>query len=397
MPPENEGRPLRAVVVDPAAFSLPYDHSLCEALHAAEVRVALAYGAREDGPTARGAYERWNNFCPLTTRRKWLRPPGIAGKAIKSVDYAVSMRRFVQRLRAAPPDVVHFQWLPLPAVDMRAVRALRGVAPLVLTLHNTTVFHGAPTSRLQGMGFDAAVRLFDFLIVHTEYSRRRVLEHGWADEARVTVIPHGVLDYYRGAGDPAATPVPSRDGDLSLLFFGSLKPYKGIDVLVDAMGRLPDEARRRVRLVVAGSPGMDVAPLRAAAASGGVADRIEWRLGHVAEDEVGALFRRADAVVLPYREIDQSGVLLTAIAMRRPIVASNVGGIPETVRDGEQALLVPPGDPEALARAITRLVTDDALRARHEAALDRLAEGPLAWATIAGRTAALYAALARGA
>ena len=118
-------------------------------------------------------------------------------------------------------------------------------------------------------------------------------------------------------------------------------------------------------------PRMDVAPLRAAAPPS-----VRWVPRFVADDEVAALFRRADLVVLPYREIDQSGVLFTALAFGAPLVLSAVGGFPEVAADGAAAL-VAPGDADALAGELRRLLADAAARARLAAGARAAAAGPL--------------------
>src|SRR5690606_26060288 len=104
------------------------------------------------------------------------------------------------------------------------------------------------------------------------------------------------------------------------------------------------------------------------------------------------IFRRADLVALPYREVDQSGVLYTALAFGKPIVASAVGGFPEVERagDGGTLRLVPPGDPEALAAALRELIRDRAARERLAAAAAAAAAGPYSWDAIAAQTLDLY-------
>src|SRR5262249_3417910 len=139
----------------------------------------------------------------------------------------------------------------------------------------------------------------------------------------------------------------------TLLFFGLLRTYKGIDVLVRALPEIPG-----ARLVVAGDPLDPVEPLQELARGLGVDSRIEWRLGFLPDDEVAALMRDATVVVLPYRWTDASGVLATAIGHGRPAVVTDVGSLGETVRDFGAGEVVPPGDERALAEACRRLLGD---------------------------------------
>jgi glycosyltransferase involved in cell wall biosynthesis len=113
----------------------------------------------------------------------------------------------------------------------------------------------------------------------------------------------------------------------------------------------------------------------------------------VDEAEVAAYFAEADIIVLPYRRIDQSGVLMVALAFGKPIVASRVGGFAETLQDGVHGFLVEPGNVESLAQALTRLLSDDELRARMASAVERLAGEELLWSNIAKQTVRLYQTL----
>ena len=168
-----------------------------------------------------------------------------------------------------------------------------------------------------------------------------------------------------------------------VLCFGLIRPYKGIDVLLDAWRAAAPDAE----LWIVGMPRMDLAPLLAA-----TPPSVRWVPRFVADDELAAYFRRADLVVLPYREIDQSGVLFTALAFGAPLVLSDVGGFPEVAAAGA-ATLVAPGDPAALAQELTRLLGDRAARQRLAAGARAAAAGAYSWDAIAARHLALYGAL----
>ena len=141
------------------------------------------------------------------------------------------------------------------------------------------------------------------------------------------------------------------EGEVAL-FFGYVRRYKGLDTLLQAWPLV--RARRPVTLVVAGEFYEDPAPYRrlAAAAGGEPAVRLLGR--YIADEEVEALFKAADVVVLPYRSATQSGVTQAAYALGCPVITTGVGGLSETVKEGETGLVVPPEDPAALAEAILR-------------------------------------------
>jgi glycosyltransferase involved in cell wall biosynthesis len=191
-----------------------------------------------------------------------------------------------------------------------------------------------------------------------------------------------------------------------VLFFGLLRPYKGLDVLLDAWRLAGVEAAgvAGAELWVVGMPRMDIAPLLAAAgasaagaagkAVAGAArgNRVRVLPRFVSDGEAHALLRRASLVVAPYREIDQSGVVLTALGAGRPLLLSDVGGFPELAATGA-ARTVPAGDPAALGAALEDLLGDPTALAEMAAGARAAAAGPYAWQAIAAAHLRLYAQL----
>ncbi len=138
----------------------------------------------------------------------------------------------------------------------------------------------------------------------------------------------------------------------SLLFFGNVRVYKGLDTLLQAVARLPQDFE--YRLVVAGEFFIDPRPIRRLARRLGVDGRISWIGRYIPNPEVPRLFRQADLVVLPYKAASQSGIVPLAYHFDVPVVATDVGGLSEVVLPGRTGYLTPPEDPQALADAIVR-------------------------------------------
>jgi glycosyltransferase involved in cell wall biosynthesis len=174
------------------------------------------------------------------------------------------------------------------------------------------------------------------------------------------------------------------------LFFGYVRRYKGLDLLLESWPRV--RAQRPVTLLVAGECYEDPAPYRALAEGAGGEPGVRLMLRYVPDEEVEALFKAADVVVLPYRSATQSGVTHVAYALGVPVITTDVGGLAETVHPDETGLVVPPGDPEALAAAIVRYFA--------ERMATRLATGVAAlreshsWETLASEVMALGDTLA---
>lgn len=385
---EPAPRPLRIALVDPSLFTLPYDRALAQGLRDAGHQVTL-YGRRPRAAEAEdGADGLVASFYPFAESSFGAALPGPLRLGLKGVDHLLSMARLRRRL-AAPatrPDVIHFQWLPLPFADRRLLGGFRAIAPLVLTVHDTDPFNGNPASRLQRFGAAACFDSFDRLVVHTEQGRARLIGRGIAP-ARIALLPHGLLTA------PLARGPDALDAPVTFLCFGKMKPYKGLDIAIEGFARLPPALRQRARLRIVGEPHMDVAPLLALAEARGVAAQVAIEPRFVQEAEFPALFGGGVVALFPYREIEASGVLSLALAHGRPIVASRLGGFAEALRDGVHGLLVPPGDADALSDAMARLLADPGFAARCALAVEALAMDMPGWAEIGRRTASLYVAL----
>jgi glycosyltransferase involved in cell wall biosynthesis len=326
-------------LVDPAGTTPPYDHELARALARRGHDVDLLTSPFPFGPVpAPDGYRRDEVFLSLSGRILRRNPRTRARFLLKGLEYLPSVVRLSRRLGQLDPDVVHVQWLPLPRLDLRWLRRLARRRATVFTAH-----HAVP--RDEGAGMAERLRIFEAVarvVVHSQGALEELVALGVPRE-KLAHIPHPVFP------DGPSEPPMGR----TLLFFGLLRAYKGLDVLVRALALLP-----AARLVVAGDPLDPVEPVRQLARELGVADRIEWRLGFLPDAEVDELMREATIVVLPYRRTDASGVLATAIGRGRPAVVSDVGSLGETVRDFGAGEVVPPGDHEALAAACARLLED---------------------------------------
>jgi glycosyltransferase involved in cell wall biosynthesis len=361
-------------MVDPSAFTPPYDHSLCGALARAGADVELVTSRFLYGPVPSGEGYRVSELFYRRSAERGLRAPGR--RYLKLAEHVPDMLRYRSHARAA--DVVHYQWLAVEPLDTLLLPPKR---PRLLTAHNV-LFHeprpGETTVRRR------LLRAMDGVIVHSQHGAEGAARLG-ADPARVHVIPHGAFDYL--TRQPSETPLPDElarvEGPV-VLFFGLIRPYKGVDVLLRAFRRVEG-----AELWVVGMPRVDMAPLRELAG-----ERVRFVDRFITDPEIPAYFRRADLVVLPYREIDQSGVLYTALAFGKPLVLSAVGGFVEVAEQHGAARLVPPGDEEALAAELGVLLTDESARAELGAAAARAAAGPYSWDAIAERTLALYRQLA---
>jgi glycosyltransferase involved in cell wall biosynthesis len=379
------GMPLRIALVDPGDFTPAYDEELAGGLRRRGHEVVLI--GRHGGPQSFAEVRRPTFYAFLASSQARALPAPVA-RGLKGVHHAVDMVRLPGLLRSMRPDVIHFQWTPLPLVDAAFLSVLRCIAPLVLTVHDSEPYQGA-ASRVMGLGFEGIVRRTDAVIAHTTRTAKRLLAVG-VDPTRLHRVPHGLL---HRQPLPQAECRPAADSRLRLLQFGKIKAYKGVDVLIEALGILEPALRHRVIVRVVGAPYVDPGPLLRRVAQLGVADTIKFRLGFVSDAEMMGCFTQADAMVFPYRQIDASGVLMAALAQGLPVIASRIGDFAELLQHGREALLVEPGDPPALADAIATLARSPArLKAMSRAMRQTRAAVP-SWDEIAARTAMLYEGL----
>ncbi len=209
--------------------------------------------------------------------------------------------------------------------------------------------------------------------------------HGFAPRARVAVVPNSV--------PLPAPPAPGREEPGRILFLGRLEAAKGVFDLLDAAALLAG-AHPRLRLALGGEGSdADVQALRRRAEQLGIGDRLEL-LGWVGPQRRDAELARASAFCLPSHAEGLPMSMLEAMAAGKAVVATGVGGIPETVSDGDNGLLVPPRDAPALAAALARVLDDAALRARLAQRARATIEQHYSTEVVCGQLSALYRELA---
>jgi glycosyltransferase involved in cell wall biosynthesis len=370
---------MRVHVVDPSAFTPPYDHALCGALARAGAEVelitsAFAYGEvpAPDGYLVRELFYRHAPGAAGSRARR-------AGKLLEHVPDMLRYRRLAQQAA-----VVHFQWLDLQWLDP----LLLPRRPLVLTAHDLLPREPRPGQAWAQRRLYEAV---DAVIVHSEYGRRQLAQGVGVDPSKVRVIHHGAFEHLARGADELPLPVELQGAPESVaLFFGLLRPYKGIETLLEAWR---DGAAPGAELWIVGRPRMPLEPLRALAPPG-----VRFLPRFVSDRELPTIFRRADVVVLPYartERFDQSGVLATALAFGKPAVVSDIGAFSEVASTGA-AVIVPAGDPVALGETLFGLLRDPARRARMAAAAATAAAGVYSWKAAADQTLSLYRELVAG-
>jgi glycosyltransferase involved in cell wall biosynthesis len=391
------GRPLRILEIETFGHGglMHYVHNLSCALADRGHRITLVTAAgyelqgqpRPSGVDVRPVIGRMSQRT-----REWL--PRLGSRVVQKAEAVVDAGLVTRLVRRIAPDIVHLHSTNQIALAylilLRALRVPVAVTAHVVTAHERTTLQDAVRRRIH--------QLSPLIIAHSEHDRRRLLDEISIEPTRVVVVPHGEYGFFaRGVEtltrEEARRSFGLKPEDETALFFGYIREYKGLDVLLDAWPAVA-AARPAARLVVAGDPArLDPArrqELEAAATRVGAIHRFAY----IPFSEVARYFAAADALVLPYRHVSQSGVLFLALAMGLPVVATRVGALAEVLRDGDSALLVEPGSAPALSAAVTRVLADRDLRARLADGGRRIA-AECSWPSIAARTEAAFETLLR--
>jgi glycosyltransferase involved in cell wall biosynthesis len=284
------------------------------------------------------------------------------------------IRTLVREIRRFEPDVIDVHqghlWFNL------VLPHLHRLYPVVMTVHDPVAHAGdrggAKTPQLiMNRGFRAA----DQLIVHAEALVEELAAVSGIDRSRIHAIARMGALPERGEGAGRG------EEPNTVLFFGRIWSYKGLDKLILAEPLISQQVPS-LRIIIAGH-GEPFDRYEAL-----MADRARFEVynEYVSNELRTQLFERASVVVLPYVQASQSGVVPVAYSFGKPVVATNVGGLPEAVIDGATGLLVPPADVQALADAVTKLLLDDELRRRMGENGRRRFETTLSAEAIAART-----------
>ena len=288
-----------------------------------------------------------------------------------------SVRELLKRIDEFKPDVVHFQqghlWFNF------ALPTLRKRYPLVITVHDPRHHAGDKVSKKTPQWvMDYGFRQAHHAIVHGEALASQVHSLFSIAESDIHVIPHLAM------GTAFESEVRDEDPN-SILFFGRIYDYKGLDYLIQAQplvnARIPDAK------FVIGGRGDDFDRYQDMMQD---PTRFEVHNRWISDEERGDLFQQSAVVVLPYTEATQSGVVPVAYNYSKPVIATDVGALSECVEDGVTGMLVPPRDVEALADAIVNMLSDDDLRYTMGKAGRAKIDNELSPRVVAAQTAKAY-------
>ncbi len=377
-------------MLDPSAKTAHYNLHLLKALDEAgvDVRLLTSRFVHERHVPYSDEYSDYFFFQSLEKRTALLKQSALLRWGARFLVYTWDMHRFWRMCRCTPPDLLHIQWTLLPRFDRYLFKHIAKQVPILLTIHNPLP-RKSLLARLDDM--TPLAPLASAIIVHARENRDTLSKRLAINSAQIHVVPHGPLFETIPEADPAET---RRQLGLPphapvVLFFGIIKPYKGLHDLIAAMEQvrreLPD-----VQLVVAGSPQEPIEPYREAIAHRNLTDATHLHIGFVESYNVSTFFAAANVVCLPYRQASQSGVLLSAYRFGKAVVVTDAGGLSETVEHGQNGYVVPVNDPAALSTALVDILADPAKCYEFGLYSRQLAQTRYNWQTAAKLTHTIY-------
>ena len=363
---------------------VPFDSAYCQSL--AEHELDVVWVTSDETQINSIACELWTPFQNIFgDSPSWKRGLNYA-RGLWTVLKRVISERKKRRL------VIHQQFITVLPLDIIFIILLRIIGvPRVIAPHDTLPFN--ISRMLEGL-LPTFYRQYDIIIAH---SQREIayFQEVKNDPTAVRYIPLGNQNQeYEDAasmstfearvklGLPASAPL--------ILFLGRMRKEKGLEYLIAALPEVLNELPDTI-LLVAGHPGReDFNCYENRIDKIGVRDSVRTRWEYISKDELASFYVASNVVAVPYTQAYQSGVILTAYAFRRPVVASAVGGLVEQVQDGKTGLLIPSKDSRVLAKALLRILNNPDLANDMGKAGHQWAAHTGNWETIAKKTVKIY-------
>jgi len=387
----------RAVALLTGGGDRPYVIGLATALASKGAALDLIGSDELDSPDLRGM--PGVNFLNLRGDQRPEASP--ASKVLRVLTYYARLIRYAA---TAEPKIFHILWNNKFEVVDRTLLMLYYKAlgkKIVLTAHNVnTRKRDSDDTRLNRLTLRVQYRLADHIFVHTEIMKRELIEDFGVDGSRVTVIPFGINN---AVPHTRLTPAEARqrlgipEGERTILFFGRIAPRKGLEYLIASFHKVL-AGRDGYHLIIAGRPERCESYWTAILES--VREdvqrgRVLLRADFIPDDETEVYFKAADVLVLPYRQIYQSGVMFLGYSFGLPVLVADVGSLKDDIVEGKTGFVFGPEDPDDLAKVIEHYFASDLytdLNDRRKEIREHAARRH-SWDTVSHITMSVYAGL----
>lgn len=354
---------MKLLMIDMASSSLPYDENLVKGLlDNSKLQIYLAIHSNSnininlDNFKTIKVYKFSSLFAKVTNNLYILR----LVKILEHPYVLFSLMLYAFKLK---PNVIHVQWTQFPLIDSLLYKVLKNYFPIVFTAHNTTIAHGESglVAQIQSTGINRFINLFSKVIVHTNKSKETFINHFNFNPSNVEVIAHGCLPVKKSNEKIKANFLKKNKINAAketIVFFGNINQYKGLGTLLNAFARLSNHQKNKARLLVLGKPREPMEHYFNIAKIHNLESHITWDLRFIPENMLDAIYSSATIFVLPYKHIDQSGVLMSILKYGKPIIASNADGFSEILTHNHNALIFPVDDDIELSKMLIELIED---------------------------------------
>jgi len=324
-------------------------------------------------------------------------------KALRVFSYYVRLIRYAVTAR---PKLFHILWNNKfqffdRTLLMLYYRMLR--KKITFTVHNVNAGkRDLNDSFLNRLSLRIQYNLCDHIFVHTERMKSELGSDFCIAESKVCVVPFGINNTVPDTAlsiAEAKRQLGISGGDRTLLFFGNIAPYKGLEYLISAFSELSNKDRS-YRLIIAGKPKGSEGywkQIHQVIARSRIRDRVIERIDYIPDEETELFFKAADVLILPYTRVFQSGVLFLGYSFGLPAIASDVGTLKEEIIEGQTGFVFKPQDSFDLAKTIRRYFTSELFSGLDSwrPQIKEYANERNSWNKVAEITTAVYSELLR--
>jgi glycosyltransferase involved in cell wall biosynthesis len=380
------------LVIDACQFSANYNYCLLDALAKKGEKIVYA--------TTKFAYGHIPNPPDVTVFRCFfflarligmVTSSGPVRRFLRAVEYPLNLFFLLSYVLIKRIKVVHFIWIVSPCLDYRLIRLLHlAGCHVIYTAHNPFP-HEPKAGDIRK--YSRIYQKVDHVIALTNYTRNEIMAHCGIPSEKISVLPHGdyeALFSRYGCNNNLAKDVRKKAGNRKIIaFLGHIRPYKGLEVFVDAFGLIKQRIPESFFLVAGSVLVGDKKDWEEKLAQSCKPDDLWADIRFVPVEDIKAYLSVIDVLVQPYISASQSGNTVMAYAAGVPVISTNVGGLAEMTEDGKTGYIIAPGDPEAIADAVSKCFEDDNYGKMSNNAR-RAASEQFSWEKIAEQTAAVY-------
>jgi glycosyltransferase involved in cell wall biosynthesis len=331
----------------------------------------------------------------LVKRFPWIdketRIPSIVRRIIKLIEYPINVIELLYGIIIEKIDIVHFQSVNL--IELIAVIGSRMIGgKVVFTIHNVMPRH-QKLYLYHKFIYRMMYSLCHKIIIHSEKGKEEIIDLYKVSSEKIHVIPHGDYKFFipeKQISKAEAKSILGFTEDVkTILFFGAIRPNKGLKDILLALPYIKEQVSN-VMLMIVGEMMENYNSYREVIVEKQIRNEVFEKLDYVPNEDVAFYFFAADLVVLPYKEITQSGILQIAYAFGKPVVATDLGGFREAIEDGQNGYLVPLNNIQVLAERCVEILTDKEKLKKMGDYSRLLSDNKFSWDSIADKTIEVY-------